>query len=115
MSFANGGRKAGSYGISSSVTTTGIYTGVFTDAINARGVLHQQLRWAAYPSGRGGHRLYGNLGVRWPATAQPGGSYTLGTVQITVVVGDTINPFMTTLDGFVTASFSTVRPTRSPV
>jgi len=108
MSFATAD-SGGIVGISSSVTTTGIYTGVFTDAINPPGFFTGNSAGPLTPP------LLGNTGFTgiwaWVSgSTQPGGSYTIGTVQITVGAGDTIFPFMSTLDGFVNASFSTVLP-----
>jgi len=69
MSFGPLDGAGGIVGLSSSVTTTGIYTGAFTDAVTPWWVLHWQLRWAAYASALGEHRLYGNLGARGRLTA----------------------------------------------
>jgi len=109
MSFATAD-SGGIVGISSSVTTTGIYTGVFTDAINPPGFFTGNSAGPLTPP------LLGNTGFTgiwaWVSgSTQPGGSYTIGTVTITVGAGNVISPFMSTLDGFVTgASFSTVAP-----
>jgi len=106
MSFATGD-EGGIVGLFSSVTTTGIYTGAFTDVSPA-----------AFPTNAGGPLTppvaagTGFAGVWGHVAGSPqlGGSYTIGTVTITVGAGDVINPFQTTLDGFINASFSTIAP-----
>jgi len=110
MSFGPLDGAGGIVGLSSSVTTTGIYTGAFTDAVTPGGFFTGNSAGPLTPP------LLGNTGFTgiWGHVAgspQPAGSYTIGTVTITVGAGNVISPFMSTLDGFVTgASFSTVAP-----
>ena len=106
MSFATGD-EGGIVGLFSSVTTTGIYTGAFTDVSPA-----------AFPTNAGGPLTppvaagTGFAGVWGHVAGSPqlGGSYTIGTVTIAVLPGDVIINFMSSLDGFVTNSFGTVLP-----
>jgi len=111
MSFATSD-FGGINGLISSLTTTGTYTGVFTDPIlanfpaNFGGPIDTPDNGETGQVGSWGHGAGSN---------QPGGSYTVATVEITVGVGDTISPFFTPNDGFVTASFSTVQPSPANV
>jgi len=103
------GASVGIRGLITSVTTTGTYTGVFTDPVlpafatnfNGAGTLS-----GGPPAGTGVAGSWGSSG----AVAGPAGSYTVGTIEITVGVGDVINPFVGSLDGFITNSFSTSVP-----
>lgn len=92
---------------SSGVTTTGTYTGAFTrtnpapfntpagNVVVANGQTGNVSAWAAVSGGVNG----------------PGGTFTIGTIEITVGAGDTVNPFLRAgLDGFYTAGGSTVAP-----
>jgi hypothetical protein len=97
-------------GVIAGVSTTGTYTGVFTDPVIAgfttnlsgAGVLNEGV-----PTGTGRAGSWGHVA----GTPQPGGAYIIGTVEITVVAGDTVMPdFSGILDGFVTNSFTTVGP-----
>ncbi len=103
MTFATGD-GGGIRGVVSSVTTTGTYTGVFTDGPG--GTFPTNLGGPAAPAGTGVHGSWGFVA----GTPQAGQTVVLGTVQITVAPGDVVNPFFTSLDGFVTNSFSTVQP-----
>lgn len=98
-------------GIVGGVVTTGTYTGVFTDAsppgfpTNLGGPAGQLPPTAA---GTGIAQYWGHV---TGSGAQPGGTYTVGTVEITVSAGQTINPYFGTLAGFVTNTyFSTLAP-----
>jgi len=90
-----------------SVNSTGTYTGVFTEPPLP----------APFTIGLAGPGpILVGTGTRgsWGAvagSAGPAGTYTVGTVEITVGAGDVINPIFTILDGFVTfTSFTTVGP-----
>ena len=91
-------------GYATSVTTTGIYTGnggrtnpaPFNTPLGALNVANGQTgvvsAWGAVSGGVNG----------------PGGTFTIGTIEITVGAGDTVNPFIRPgLDGFYTAVVGT--------
>jgi hypothetical protein len=96
-------------GIGASINTTGLYTGVWTDGggvgpftLNLNGPL---LPPVAATTGYAGSWAWSS------GATQLGGSFTIGTVQITVGGGDVVMPdFTGVLDGFVTSSFTTVFP-----
>lgn len=95
-------------GLVGSVTTTGTYTGVFTDP--ALAAFPTNLGGPLDPPDPGETGLTGSWG-HVAGSPQPGGSYTIGTAEITVVAGDTITAsFAGSIDGFVTNNFSTVVP-----
>ena len=103
MTFVTGD-FGGVRGVISSVTTTGTYTGVFTDGPG--GTFGTNLGGPAAPAGTGVHGSWGFVA----GTPQAGQTVVLGTVEITVGVGDTIFPFFTSVDGFISNSFTTVAP-----
>jgi hypothetical protein len=90
-------------GYATGVTTTGTYTGIgsrsnpapFTTALGSLTVVNGQTgrvsTWAATSGGVDG----------------PGGTFTIGTIQITVVAGNTVAPDIGLGDGFYTAGNST--------
>lgn len=94
LSFATGENVAG---FATSVTTNGIYTGVSSETIPVN-----------FPVGIPGPNVAaGGTGVAgsWGAAAfapQTGATYLIGTVQITVAAGNSVNPFFTAADGVVT-------------
>lgn len=93
-------------GIVVGVNTTGTYTGVFTDTPPAQ--FPTNLAGPTPCAGTGVCQYWGDVAG---AGAQAGATYTLGTVQITVGAGDTINPYFGSLAGFVTfTSFNTLGP-----
>jgi hypothetical protein len=106
MSF-DPGDGGGIRGLVSSLTTTGTYTGVFTDPV-----------LASFPTNLGGPLTppaNGNTGITgsWGHTAGSAvasGTFTVGTAEITVAPGQTVQAYIGSLDGFVTNGFYTVAP-----
>jgi len=107
MSWATSDNVAG---VLMGVTTTGVYTGVFTDGPGTP--FGTNFGGPVTPAGTGGAGTWGFTA----GGPQPGGTVTLGTVEITVVAGQTIDPRFNftfpTYEGFITgiSSFTTVLP-----
>lgn len=101
-------------GIGASIFTTGLYTGVFTDG-GATGPFTLNLAGPLTPPLAAGTGYAGSWA--WSSGApQLGGTFTIGTVQITVGAGQIVRPdFTGVLDGFVTNSFTTVFPSPANV
>lgn len=106
MSF-DPGDGGGIRAIVSSMTTTGTYTGVFTDP--AVPSFPNNFGGPLTPPGAGNTGVTGSWG-HGANVAIASGTFTIGTAEITVSAGQTIGVFQSTLDGFVTNSFYTVAP-----
>jgi hypothetical protein len=103
MSYAAGDNIQG---YATSVTTNGTYTGNFTrtnpapfntpagNVVVANGQTGVVSTWGAVSGGPNG----------------PGGTFTVGTIEITVSAGNTINPFMAAGDGFLVNGTTTAAP-----
>lgn len=96
-------------GIATSVTTTGTYTGAFTETIPAAFVL--PLPGPTVPGG--GTGVAGSWGGATFGTPVAGGTYTIGTFEVTVAAGNTIAPFLTGSDGIAAVGGGSVATTLS--
>jgi hypothetical protein len=80
-----------------SVKTTGTYTGVFTETIPyGFGSLH-----GPHFQGFGLDPGVAGSWAGFSGEPQPGGTFTIGTVEITLGPGDTVEPFFTKAEGVV--------------
>lgn len=93
-------------GYAVSTDTTGTYTGVFTEPVVA-GFAGAIAGPVVTPASTGVAGSWGAVaGVNGP---QPGGTYTIGTVQITVGAGQTVGIFLSGVDGIL-ANSTTLTP-----
>jgi len=98
-------------GFATSVTTNGTYTGAFTETIPGG------FAFAVLP---GPGPIAVGTGIRgaWAGAnggAVAGGTFTVGTVTITVADGNTVNPFFTLADGVVDGADNLLATTFSGV
>jgi hypothetical protein len=107
LSFTTGEAVAG---FAVSTTTDGTYTGAFTEST--------PVAFSIPLPGPGPIAVGTGIRGSWGASSfgpQVGGTFTIGTIEITVGAGNTIDPFFTLADGVVTTSGTSIATTLTGV
>lgn len=108
LSFTTGEAVAG---IATSVTTTGLYTGASTETTPPAFSVGIPGPFVT-PGGTGVAGSWGGASSSGPVA---GGTFTLGTITVTMAAGQSLDPFFTLADGVVTVSSGFVPTTFSGV
>lgn len=97
-------------GFGGSISTTGVYTGVYTDPATV-GTFTTNLAGPLAPPTAAGTGYAGSWAFVGATPNTVGGSFTIGTVEITVGAGNVVMADLSgVLDGFVSSGFSTIFP-----